>query len=107
MVNSLSVFLTFSRQPPGELIYAGRAGTGTDEAELKRLHAKVKPLEVKTMPLSETPLKLSEVHRAKPQLVAQVRYLTWTADGLLRQAVYLGLRSDKAARQVTREPSAK
>jgi bifunctional non-homologous end joining protein LigD len=71
--------------PDGKLIYAGRAGTGMDEAELKRLHAMVKPLEVKTMPLARTPprsnrfgspLKLSEVHWIKPQLVAQVRYLT-------------------------------
>ena len=47
-----------------------------------------------------SPLKLSEVHWVKPQLVAQVRYLTWTADGLLRQVVYLGLREDKPARHV-------
>lgn len=96
----------------GKLIYAGRAGTGMDEAELKRLLSKLKPLETKKMPVSEppprsnrfaSPLKLSEVHWVKPQLVAQVRYLTWTADGLLRQVVYLGLRDDKPAREVIRE----
>jgi bifunctional non-homologous end joining protein LigD len=36
----------------------------------------------------------------KPKVVTQVRYLTWTADGLLRQVVYLGLREDKRARDV-------
>jgi bifunctional non-homologous end joining protein LigD len=34
-----------------------------------------------------SPLKLSAVHWVKPKLVAQVRYLTWTGDGLLRQVV--------------------
>jgi bifunctional non-homologous end joining protein LigD len=32
-----------------------------------------------------------------------VRYLTWTADGLLRQVVYLGLREDKPAREIVHE----
>ncbi len=98
--------------PDGKLIYAGRAGTGMDERELKRLHSKLTPLETKTMTVSEapprtnrfgSPLKLSEVHWVKPKLVAQVRYLTWTAGGLLRQVVYLGLREDRPARQVVRE----
>ena len=41
--------------PDGELIYAGRAGTGMNEAELKRLYGKLKPLETKTMTVSEPP----------------------------------------------------
>jgi DNA ligase D-like protein (predicted ligase) len=98
--------------PGGDLIYAGRAGTGMNEAELKRLYGKLKPLETKKMTVSEppprtnrfaSPLKLSEVHWIKPTQVAQVRYLTWTGDGLLRQVVYLGLRADKPPRQVVRE----
>jgi bifunctional non-homologous end joining protein LigD len=43
------------------------------------------------------------VHWVEPQLVAEITYLTWTADGLLRQTVYVGLRSDKPADQVRRE----
>ena len=50
-----------------------------------------------------SPLKLSEVHWLKPKLVVQVRYLTWTGDGLLRQVVYLGLREDKPSRAVIME----
>jgi DNA ligase D-like protein (predicted ligase) len=96
----------------GQLIFAGRAGTGMDDAELKRLFAKLKPLSIDTMPHDVppprksrfgSPLKLTDVHWVKPQLVAQVRYLSWTADGLLRQVVYLGLREDKPARQVVRD----
>jgi len=35
--------------------------------------------------------------------VAQVKYLTWTGDGLLRQVVYLGLRADKPPREIVME----
>jgi DNA ligase D-like protein (predicted ligase) len=95
--------------PAGDLIYAGRAGTGMNDAELKRLYGKLKPLETNTMTVSAppprtnrfgSPLKLSEVHWVKPKLVVQVRYLTWTGDGLLRQVVYLGLREDKDPREI-------
>ncbi|HZZ25871.1 MAG TPA: hypothetical protein VFE60_26410, partial [Roseiarcus sp.] len=41
-----------------------------------------------------SPLVLSRVHWVEPQLVAEITYLTWTGDGLLRRTVYIGLRSD-------------
>ena len=43
------------------------------------------------------------VHWVKPKLVAEITYLTWAGDGLLRQTVYVGLREDKPAEQVRRE----
>ena len=46
------------------------------------------------------PLVPSRVHWVKPKLVAEITYLTWTGDGLLRQTVYVGLREDKPAEQV-------
>ena len=39
----------------------------------------------------------------RPELVAEVKYLTWTDDNLLRQVVYEGLREDKPAAEVRRE----
>jgi bifunctional non-homologous end joining protein LigD len=70
---------------PGQLNFAGRAGTGMDDAELRRLFAKLKPLAINTMAFDVlpprkrrfgSPLRLAEVHWVKPQLVAQVRYLS-------------------------------
>jgi ATP-dependent DNA ligase len=49
------------------------------------------------------PLVPSRVHWVKPKLVAEITYLTWTGDGLLRQTVYVGLREDKPAEQVRRK----
>ena len=39
----------------------------------------------------------------KPELVAQIRFVEWTAEGRLRHAAFLGLRSDKRAREVQRD----
>src|SRR5262252_226731 len=50
-----------------------------------------------------SPLAVSRVHWVRPELVAEVRFLTWTEDNLLRQVVYEGLREDKPARAVRRE----
>jgi len=48
-------------------------------------------------------LVLSRAHWVEPKLVAEITYLTWAADGLLRHTVYIGLREDKPAEQVRRE----
>ena len=50
-----------------------------------------------------SPLVLSHVHWVEPKLVAEITYLTWTADNLLRETVYVGLREDKPAEEVGRE----
>src|SRR5271170_5034926 len=49
-----------------------------------------------------SPLTLSRVHWARPELVAEVKYLTWTEDNLLRQVVYEGLSEDKPPKDVRR-----
>jgi ATP-dependent DNA ligase len=79
---------------------------------LADLRGQLEPLARRGSPLSAppprktrfgSPLILSQVHWVEPQLVAEITYLTWTGDGLLRQTVYVGLREDKPAREVRRE----
>jgi len=48
-------------------------------------------------------LSFSKVHWLRPELVAEITYLTWAEDGLLRHTVFVGLREDKPARDVRRE----
>jgi DNA ligase D-like protein (predicted ligase) len=97
----------------GKLIYAGRVGTGMPVKVLADLRRRLDPLARTTSPLSVrpprstrlfgSPLVLSRVHWVEPTLVAEITYLTWTADGLLRHTVYVGLREDKPAEEVRRE----
>ena len=46
---------------------------------------------------------MREMQWVEPELVAQIRFVEWTAEGRLRHAAFLGLRSDKGAREVRRE----
>ncbi len=87
----------------GQLIYAGHIGTGFNERELARVKALLEPLEIKSSPFVETPKANERPHWVKPELVAQVKFTEWTTDGRLRHPVYLGLRDDKKAKDVTRE----
>jgi bifunctional non-homologous end joining protein LigD len=95
----------------GELVYAGRAGTGFSDAELEHVWQRLQPLAIDRMALAKAPptgsrfgrpLALSRVHWVRPELVAEVAYMTWTADGLLRHVTYQGLRDDKPAAEVRR-----
>src|SRR5947208_1755755 len=93
----LGALLLAYYDPDGRLVYAGRAGTGIDYAELERLWRRLQPLAISKMPLDMapprdsrfgSPLTLSRVHWVRPELVAEVKYLSWTEDNLLRQVVY-------------------
>jgi DNA ligase D-like protein (predicted ligase) len=95
----------------GRLTYAGRVGTGLNQAELARLWRRLQPLAVDKMPLDVppprstrfgSPLVLSRVHWVRPELVVEVKYLTWTDDWLSRRVVYDAIREDKRATEVTR-----
>ena len=48
--------------------------------------------------------QMGEMEWLKPRLVAQIRFVEWTADDHLRHAAFLGLRDDKAPAEVRREP---
>jgi len=87
----------------GKLVYAGKVGTGYDTATLQRLGNQLKKLEVSHCPFSADAIPGRGVHWVRPSLVAQIAFGEWTNAGKLRQPRFLGLRSDKALRDVVRE----
>jgi bifunctional non-homologous end joining protein LigD len=87
----------------GELIFAGQAGSGFNQKLLREIGAELRKRERKTSPFAEVPKMKPAPHFVKPDLVAQIAFAEWTDEGLLRQPVFLGLRPDKAADEVTRE----
>ncbi|HKY59547.1 MAG TPA: DNA ligase D [Gemmatimonadota bacterium] len=79
----------------GELVYAGRVGTGFSGKDLEEIGARLRATARKTPPCTGAVPKGREHHWVEPREVCEVRYLEWTADGLLRQPVWLRMRPDK------------
>jgi bifunctional non-homologous end joining protein LigD len=88
------------------LRYAGKVGTGFDRRTLIRLRARLDELSTPEPPFADR-VRETRSHWVEPALVAQIAFTEWTRDGMLRHPRFLGLRDDKAARDVVREgPSA-
>ena len=86
-----------------DLVYAGKVGTGFSGSVLRDLLARLQPLEVDASPCTVGKLPDRGVHWARPELVAEVAFTEWTTAGQLRHPRFLGLRNDKAAKDVVRE----
>jgi bifunctional non-homologous end joining protein LigD len=87
----------------GRFAYAGSVGTGFDGKKLASIAAKLAPLERKTSPFSDPPKTDTAAHWVTPDLVAEVSFAEWTRDKLMRQPVFVALRSDKDPAGITRE----
>jgi len=84
-------------------IYVGHTGGGFTGAGLAEMYRRLKPLERKTSPFAEVPKTNEKAHWVKPDVVVEVKFSEWTADGKLRQPIYLGTRDDKDPHEVGRE----
>lgn len=84
----------------GRLKYIGHTGTGFTEKVLKEVYNILKPLVRKSSPFQERVPVNSPVTWVEPRKVCQVRFTEITDDGILRHPVFMGLRIDKAAKEV-------
>jgi bifunctional non-homologous end joining protein LigD len=92
-------------EPDGRLTYAGKVGTGFNDASLTSLSRTLAGLTQKQSPFYNPPTGAEgrRAHWVKPTLVAEVEFTEWTDDGTLRHPSFQGLRSDKPAIEVVRE----
>lgn len=98
---AFGALLMATRGADGALRYVGRVGTGYDDETLRSLHRTMRPLERKTATLA-LPDNLpydkrdrGNIHWLAPKLIAEVAFRGWGKDGLLRQASFQRLRTDK------------
>lgn len=91
------------------LRYVGNVGTGFTEAALGELADRLRPLARATSPFDTAVPAVVErtAHWVEPELVGEVAFAEWTADGHLRHPSWRGLRDDKSPEQVTREDPAR
>lgn len=83
--------------------YIGHVGTGFNHQVLEELHGKFVRRKTAKSPFSAKVKDERVTTWVRPSLVAEVKFAEWTSKGELRQPVYLGLRSDKNAKDVVRE----
>lgn len=100
-----SLLLGVYEDGDGEFKYAGRAGTGLSESDMRELEENFKNI-TKTAPpfkLAPKPRPNEKIIWLEPEMVAEIRFAEWTKDDLLRQASFKGLRMDKSPKDVKRE----
>ena len=99
------------------LRFAGKVRAGFTPHVRRQVFAQIEPLHTARCPFADLPSskashwgggvtaeQMAEMRWVQPALVAQVRFVEWTADGHLRHAAFLGLRTDKHPAKVRREP---
>ncbi|MGH9615748.1 MAG: DNA ligase D [Acidobacteriaceae bacterium] len=88
----------------GKLVYAGHTGTGFTQKGRVQMRKMLEEVRQPRPAFSSVPSDAArDAKWVQPKYVCEVKFATWTADNLLRQASFQGLREDKAATEVTRE----
>jgi bifunctional non-homologous end joining protein LigD len=91
----------------GRLVYAGKVGTGFTQRSARELRQRLEPIEQRNAPFAVAPPRSwigRDPHWVRPELVAEVEFSEWTDDLRVRHPSFKGLRADKAAAEVVREP---
>lgn len=109
--------LIFGYYEGNRLLYVARTRSGFTPATRQQLFKRFKALAIPDCPFANLPeersgrwgqgltkMKMAQCRWLKPELVGQFEFLEWTADNHLRHSKFVGLREDKAARDVRREP---
>ena len=93
----------FAKASADRLVYAGHVGSGFSNTELEAIAGHLRTTETDESPFADFPRTNEQAHWVHPSLVIDVRFTQWTADDVLRNPVYLGVRTDTAPEDVRRE----
>ena len=89
----------------GELVYVGHTGSGFNKKSLEAIWNKLKPLAIEECPFKKCPKSNMPATWVKPRLVCEIKFTEWTKDWIARHPIFMGLRTDKKAKEVRIEKS--
>lgn len=100
-----ALLLALHDNDDGQLRYAGKVGTGFSATTLDSLHARLEPLRTSKPAVANPPTgaEARGVHWLEPTLLAEIAFAQMTRDGVVRHAVFHGLRDDKPATDIDLE----
>ena len=87
----------------GDFVYVGHTGGGFTRSGLADMHERLARHERASSPFAVAPRTNERAHWVSPKVVVEVKFAEWTKERLLRQPIFLGVRDDKPARDVTIE----
>jgi bifunctional non-homologous end joining protein LigD len=99
----LGALLLGAHDASGRLIYVGHMGGGFDRSGLRAMRERLNKIERRVSPFATAPRTNEPAHWVAPKVVVEVKFAEWTSDGRLRQPIFLGVRDDKSACDVTIE----
>lgn len=88
--------LVLARYQDQKLVHIGNVGSGFNQRLLKEFGDLLRPLARETSPLDPVPKLDDPVTWVEPKLVVEVRFSSWSNDGIIRFPVFSRLREDKA-----------
>jgi len=99
---SIGALLLGARDASGKLVYMGRVGTGWSGAQAQALYEQLEPMAASKPALAKPMPDGMEkgVRWVEPRLVGEVQYRGISADGILRQSSFKGLREDKTVDEI-------
>lgn len=86
----------------GQLVYAGKVGTGFSAKMRSSLRAELAKDVIDKTDVKDAPRDRHAIW-VKPRLVGEVAFSEWTGDHRLRHPSFLGLREDKGVQEVVHE----
>jgi bifunctional non-homologous end joining protein LigD len=96
--------LLVSYYQDGQLIFAGRVGTGFSLKAGRELMARLRKHGRSDPPFASVPREYRRgVNWVEPRLVVEIKFTTWTSDGILRHPSFEGVREDKSPESVVIE----
>ena len=87
------------------LVYVGHTGSGFNTKLLEEIYKQLQPLRIKDCPFEKCPKPNQPVTWVKPELVGEIKFSEWTKEKIARHPIFMGMRSDKKAKDVGFEKS--